>query len=45
VAIVSIQMFEILEVLDEARIDIQNALESGVFVKIFIRMIFVLINV
>jgi len=44
VVIVSIQMFEILEVLDETRIDIQNASESGVLIKISIRMAFVLIN-
>ncbi|CAF3812491.1 unnamed protein product [Rotaria sordida] len=45
VSIVSLVFFLILiEVLDETRIAVQNALESGVFVKIFIRMVFILIN-
>jgi hypothetical protein len=38
-------MFEVLEALDETRIDIQNASESGVLLKVFMRMVFVFFNV
>lgn len=44
VAIITIQMFEILKILDETLIDISEASQSGIFVKIFTRMSFVIIN-
>jgi hypothetical protein len=44
VAIIVIQMLEIFEIVDKTLIDLSEASQSGIWMKIFIRMRFVLIN-
>jgi len=44
VAIIVIQMFEIFEIVDKTLIDLSDASQSSIWMKIFIRMSFVLVN-
>jgi hypothetical protein len=42
-AIIVIQMFEILEVLEETVIDIDESAQYGVFVQIIVRILFIIL--